>query len=291
VSPRRYTSPDEDSARWDGFEFRAGDIVVSTRSKHGTTWTQTILLLLVHQTPEFAPLGELSPWIDHLVEPVDAVLARVAAQEHRRVVKTHTPLDGIPVVPQATYVVAARHPLDAAVSLYHQGTNLDRQRLAELTGTPVESWTPPQRTLEEWLSRWIDAGADPVADLDSLPGVMWHLTDAWSRRDDANVVLVHFDDLLDDLAGQMRRLAARLGIEVPADRWPSLVQAATLPAMRARADSLAPDTMGVLKDRQAFFRQGTSGAGAQIAGPEGLRRYHQRAAALARPDLLEWLHR
>jgi aryl sulfotransferase len=287
-----YSSPDEDSGRWDGFAFRNGDIVVSTRSKHGTTWVQTILLLLIHQRVELpAPLGQLSPWVDHLMEPVDAVFARLAAQEHRRVIKTHTPLDGIPVVAEATYVVVARHPLDAAVSLYHQGDNLDRERMAELTGTPLATWSSSGLPLEPWLQRWIDKDADPREDLDSLPGVMWHLGDAWSRLDQDNVVLVHYDDLRADLDGQMRRLAEVLGIDVAPDVWPLLVEAATLPAMRARAQDLAPDTMGVMRDRSAFFRRGTSGAGAEVAGPDGLRRYEQRAAALAPPDLLAWLHR
>ena len=47
----RYTSPDEDSARWWDFPFRPGDIVVSTRSKSGTTWVQMICLLLVFGRP------------------------------------------------------------------------------------------------------------------------------------------------------------------------------------------------------------------------------------------------
>ena len=107
---RHYTSADEDSARWDKFAFRDGDIVVSTRSKHGTTWVQTILLLLIHQDPDLpAPLAELSPWLDHLVEPRGEVVARLEGQAHRRVIKTHTPLDGVPLDARVTYVVAARH--------------------------------------------------------------------------------------------------------------------------------------------------------------------------------------
>src|ERR1700690_701421 len=106
-APVRYQSPDEDSGRWLGFPFRDGDIVISTRSKTGTTWVQMICALLIFGTPELpAPLAELSPWLDHLIEPRDAVYARLAAQEgHRRFIKTHTPLDGIPVDPRATYLV------------------------------------------------------------------------------------------------------------------------------------------------------------------------------------------
>src|SRR3954462_4244239 len=91
--PVRYLSRDEDSGRWLGFEFRPGDIVISTRSKSGTTWMQMICALLVFQTPELpAPLARVSPWLDWIGEPLDAVVARLDAQPHRRFVKTHTPL-------------------------------------------------------------------------------------------------------------------------------------------------------------------------------------------------------
>lgn len=287
---RRYVSPDEDSARWRDFALRPGDIVVSTRSKHGTTWVQTILLLLIHQRPDLpAPLPALSPWLDHLAEPEDAVFARLEAQRHRRVIKTHTPLDGLPSDPDVTYVVAVRHPLDAAVSLYHQSHNLDRQRLQELTGAPAarRRLRPP---IGAWLEEWIDSEADPAKELDSLPGVLWHLSDAWSRRTRANVLLVHYDDLLQNLDGQMRRLAVSLDIAVADHLWDGLVEAATLRAMRSRADDLAPDTSGILRDRPAFFRRGTSGAAAEILDTAAQDRYHRRAAALAPADLLRWVH-
>jgi hypothetical protein len=289
----RYVSSDEDSARWEGFAFREGDVVVSTRSKSGTTWVQMICLLLVHGTPDLpGSISELSPWLDHAVEPLDGVLARLEAQPHRRVVKTHTPLDGVPIDPRATYVVVARHPLDMAVSLWHQGGNIDRARVRELTGAPAPTGPEPPRTpLAEWLPRWVESTADPRAAMDSLPGVMHHLTDAWDRRDSDNVLLVHYDDLRTDLAGEMRRLADRLGLDVRREAWPDLVAAATFDAMRARADVLAPNTLGVLKDGRAFFRGGRSGDGAATLSPEQLARYRQRAAELAPADLLAWLHR
>ena len=113
----RYRSADEDSGRWHGFAFRPGDIVISTRSKSGTTWMQMICALLVFQTPDLpARLSRLSPWLDWLGTPLDDVVAHLEAQPHRRIVKTHTPLDGVPFRDDVHYVVVGRDPRDVAVS-------------------------------------------------------------------------------------------------------------------------------------------------------------------------------
>jgi aryl sulfotransferase len=291
--PVRYQSADEDSGRWTGFPFRQGDIVISTRSKTGTTWVQMICALLIFQTPDLpAPLGRLSPWLDHLVAPREDVVAGLEAQQHRRFIKTHTPLDGIPLDPRATYIVTARHPLDMYVSLYHQGENIDRAKVRALTGQPEPvpaAPSRPRRSLPEALLRWIDRDSGPEQDMDGLPGVLWHLSGAWARRQQPNVLLVHYDELCADLEGQMRRLAARLGIAVPAEDWPGLAQAARFESMRARSGQLVP-TQGILKSDAAFFRRGTSGAGREILTPDEVAHYHQRVARLAAPDLLAWLH-
>ena len=292
--PVRYRSADEDSARWLGFPFRQGDIVISTRSKSGTTWVQMICALLVFQTPDLpASLSQLSPWLDWLITPRAEVYAQLAAQEHRRFVKTHTPLDGIPLDSRATYIVVARHPLDMAVSLYHQGDNLDRERLRRLTGQPEPDGPPsPRPTLREWLRAWIDRDVSPEEEMDSLPGVLWHLSDAWNRRGgEPRVLLVHYDDLSSDLEGEMRRLATVLGISVPGETWSSLVKAATFEHMRVNADRIVPDPSRVLKDRAAFFRRGASGSGSALLTDHELAHYHARSAQMAPADLLAWLHR
>jgi aryl sulfotransferase len=292
-TPIRYQSPEEDSGRWTGFPFRSGDVVISTRSKSGTTWVQMICALLIFQRVDLPePLARLSPWLDWLIRPTEEVFAQLAAQDHRRFIKTHTPLDGVPADARATYLVTGRHPLDMAVSMYHQGENIDRRRLRQLLGRPEPEGAPPDRPpVRQWLLAWIDADPDPRQSLDSLPGVMWHLTDAWGRRGEPNVALVHFDDLLADLGSEMRRLADLLEIAVPEQAWEDLVAAATFTGMRASAERVVPDPVGVLKDASAFLRQGTSGAGRALLKEDELRRYHQRAAQLAPGDLLEWLHR
>jgi len=267
-------------------------VVVSTRSKHGTTWVQWICTMLVRGTSEIpGRLVDESPWLDWLAVPLDEVLENLERQTYRRVIKTHTPLDGLPVDERVTYVVAARHPLDAAVSLYHQGNNIDRARLAAGTGNPSPTVGAVRPPLREWLSAWIAAPSSADQGLDSLEGVAHHLGDAWARRGADNVVLVHFDDLLRDLPGQIARLGEALGVTSEQDAVGGFARAAEFGAMRRRSDHLAPDPIGVLRDRAHFFREGRSGAGVEFVDAVDLDAYHQRMQDLLEPDLLQWRHR
>ena len=290
--PRRYGQEGrDDSTRWLGFPFRDGDIVISTPSKTGTTWAQMICALLIFGEPRLpAPLGRLSPWLDHLVAPREEVHALLAAQQHRRFIKTHTPLDGLPLDPRVTYVVTARHPLDVAVSWYHQIANFDEARWRLVTGEPEPSTAPPPpEPLRDWLLHWIAEETGPVADMETLPGLLWHLTDAWGRRGEPNILLVHYANLSADLDGQMRWLAGQLGITIPERAWPALVQAATFANMAAHADLLVP-APGLFKSNAAFFRRGSSGAGREILTDAEIAGYHARVNEMAPPDMLAWLH-
>jgi len=289
--PVRYKTAREDSARWDGFEFRLGDIVISARSRSGTTWMQMICALLVFQDPELpAPLSELSSWLDWRTTPLDQVLAALSAQRHRRFIKTHTPLDGLPSDHRVTYIVVARHPLDAAVSLYHHYLNLDVRRLSQLQGLPDPGPAAPPAPLRDWLLSWIASDARPEEQPDSLAGYIRHAADAWSRRDAPNVVLAHYADLSADLPGEMRRLAGRLGIDVRAGRSPVLVSAASFPHMRARASRLAQGPPGILLDDAEFFRRGRSGAGRGALSAAEISDYQAKVSSMAPADALAWLH-
>jgi aryl sulfotransferase len=288
--PRRYQQEARDSTRWLGFPFRDGDIVIGTPSKTGTTWAQMICALLIFGEPQLpAPLGRLSPWLDHLVAPREEVYSLLAAQQHRRFIKTHTPLDGLPLDPRATYLVTARHPLDVAVSWYHQLANFDGARWRELMGEPEPAAPPPPpEPLHDWLLRWIAEDTDPAEDMDTLPGLMYHLSDAWDRRREPNILLVHYDNLCANLDGQMRWLAGQLGITIPERAWPALVQAARFENMAAHADQLVP--VQLFKSNAAFFRRGTSGEGREILTGAEIADYHARVAAMVPPDMLAWLH-
>ena len=243
---RRYEASMYDSNRWDGFELRPGDIIISTPPKCGTTWTQMICALLILQEPELPlPLDTLSPWIDMVTRARTDVFADLEAQTHRRFIKTHTPLDGIPNDPTVTYICVGRDPRDVGLSMDHHIGNTDigaflsqRERAAAIDGIELGPLRPPRPRPDGERDRfwqWVDDETPSTQVGSSLRRTVEHLQTFRDAADDLDVVYLHYDDLKADLEGQMRQMAARLGIDVDEHRWPRLVQAATFESMRSRA--------------------------------------------------------
>ena len=300
---RRYEGTVYDSVRWAGFELRSGDIIISTPPKCGTTWTQMICALLILQEPELPlPLDMLSPWIDMVSRARTEVFADLDAQRHRRFIKTHTPLDGIPNDPTVTYICVGRDPRDVALSMDHHRDNTNRsaflkarEQAAAIDGVelgPVRPSLARPDGERERFWQWVDDETPSTQVGSSLRRTVEHLQSFWDAEDDLDIVYLHYDDLQADLEGQMRRLAARLGIDVDEHRWPCLVRAATFESMRSRADRTVPG--GGPEhwiDPVAFFSRGTSGQWRDLLDDADLARYARRVRALASDDLVEWVHR
>lgn len=288
-----------DSSRWHGFPHRAGDIVISTPSKSGTTWMQQLCALLVFDGPELPePLPDVSPWVDSLLEPLDELLARVEAQSHRRILKTHAPLDALDLHPEVTYLVVGRDPRDVWVSMTHHGENMATEELVRRRTAVAGPYEPsePEPDLpddpDEAFAFQLTLAPRANSTTVHTPHVLHHLADAWARRHEPNVHLFHYADLRTDLVGQLRRLADVLGIPLPAGRASELAAEATLDAMRARAAATAPEaTRGAWKDPARFFRTGGVGEWRAWMSSGTERVYHETVARhLADPALIAWVH-
>lgn len=293
---KRYRNVVSDSARWSKFEHRPGDIIISTPPKCGTTLTQMMCALLIFDGPEFpGRLDDLSPWLDMNTRSDGEVLAEVDAQTHRRFIKTHTPLDGVPEWPDVTYVVVARDPRDVFVSWEHHTANMDIERFLTAvdgavgfdTVAPFVSEALP--TVEERFDRWLTV--DDTQSSMSLASVACHVGVSWERRDDPNVQLIHFDEMRSDRASTMSRLARAFGLDITSERIEELAEAASLDRMRARADELAPNTKQIFSDPARFFRSGSGGDWRELMTPDHETIYWQRIAELTSPELSDWLHR
>jgi len=298
----RYRSIAQDSARWEGFEFRSGDIIISTPPKCGTTWTQMICALLIFREPTPPrPLSEMSPWLDMCMKSREDVFALLRAQKHRRFIKTHTPLDGLPQDERVTYVCVGRDPRDAAVSWHHHWDNMDeavffgsREKAIGNDDIPELLALDPPPTDDTPKGRFwhfVDSAALPIHSTCSLRSTLHHYDLALDALERPNVVVLHYADLKRDLDGEMRRIADRLGISVDEKVWPSLVDAASFERMRNNADQVAPNAVDKLwKSNQSFFHSGTGGGWREFFDEDARKRYETRVAELTSPRVARWAH-
>lgn len=284
-----------DSGRWERFVPRDGDVVVCTAYKAGTTWTQMICALLIHQTPDLPrPLAEMSPWLDMLLSPLDAVLANYDAQPHRRVIKTHTPLDGLPYYDNVTYLYCGRDPRDVFLSMQNHMANLNAVQLASLLiEQGLEPKLPPALSddVNDRFRLWLTKGTFDWEE-DGFPywSLFNHAMSFWAHRDAPNLHFLHYADLSADLQGQMRRLAGILGVEVDEAKWPALIKAASFADMKANADRTAPNTdHGIWGANSDFFRNGVSGQWRGALSEDSLTFYEDIKAARFPPALTGWL--
>ena len=92
---RDYVGPVADTRIWDGFDLRPDDVILSTPPKCGTTWSQAIIMMLLHgRTEGGRAVWRDSLWLDCGFRDQADLKARVDAQTHRRCIKSHTPMDG-----------------------------------------------------------------------------------------------------------------------------------------------------------------------------------------------------
>ncbi|MBG0792449.1 sulfotransferase domain-containing protein [Methylocystis sp. H62] len=283
-----------DSARWNSFMLRAGDIIVCTPPKCGTTWTQMLCALLVHQNATLPqPLTRLSRWLDRLAQPIEEVVADLDAQPFRRVIKTHTPLDGLPFDARVSYVVCGRDPRDAFLSMMDHLDNFSVETVAEIMGrlgVPGES-LPFPKDPNVLFPVWMTTPEMPWME-DGFPwgSVFYYMRSFWKFRRLGNIAFLHYADLSDDLDAEMRRLSAFLGISIDEVKWPSLVAAGRFESMKAIGDEAAPGAhLGEWRDANAFFRMARRGQWRDALSAENQALYEKLSAERLEPRLKAWL--
>ena len=126
-----------DSTLWNDFKFRDDDVVVATYAKSGTTWTQQIVGQLIFNGADIdiaAPLAVGGP--AHHAARGDRGASR--HRPHRRLVKTHLPVDALVFSPKAKYLYIGRDGRDVVWSMYnhHANANAALVRRAEQHARP-----------------------------------------------------------------------------------------------------------------------------------------------------------
>lgn len=295
---REYRTWVLDSRYWAGYAPRPDDIVIATAPKCGTTWMQQIVSSLIFQDARVRALPTVSPWVEARFRfTADQVSKVLADLPHRRFLKTHLPLDGLPFYDEVKYIHVARDGRDAALSMHNHSTGFSTEQLARFdvigredpaVGRPYER---PPADPATYFRGWLATKPEKSA-VEGPPSPHFFDLEAsyWAERRHPNVLLVHYADLSADLDAEMRRIAAFLSIEIDETIWPSLVGAAGFAAMKSSGDELMPQTKSMFAEgSKRFFNKGQNGRWRGVLNETDLALYDDAVRKMLKPRLAAWL--
>ena len=275
-----------DSTIWDRFAFRDDDVIVATYAKSGTTWTQQIVGQLVFAGDPEVRIFDISPWLDLRIMPPDT-LQKLEAQSHRRIVKTHLPVDALTFSPRAKYVYVARDGRDVVWSLYNHHACANQLWYDALNDTPGRVGPPiypPDPDINRYFRTWLECDGYPFWSF-------WeNISSWWAIRNLPNVKLVHFNDLKRDLEGEMRAIADFLACDIPEARWPHILEHCSFDWMKAHAEQVSPLGGAIFEGGATkFINKGVNGRWREVLTPEDVAAYERRALAELGPECARWL--
>ena len=279
---RDYLGPVTDTRPWDSFDTRAGDIVLSTPPKCGTTWSQAILMMLIHgQAVGDRSVWRDSVWLDCAFRDTPGQKALLDAQTHQRCIKSHAPFDSIPYRKDMIYISVYRHPLDMHFSLMKHISNL-KVDLIDFVAPP-EPGAPFARFISYPAT---DMGTDDL----TLASMLVHYRSFAKFADLPNVHLFHYADLSRDLPGHIRKYAETIGTPVTDTLVDQIAKAASFGSMKQTTrDETTPDSQGAFREPHKFFDSASSQKWLGRLSEDEIATYHARIAELASPEEIAFL--
>ena len=271
-----------DSARWNELAWRPDDIVIASWGKAGTTWVQQIVAQLVYEG-EDVPVGEISPWLEFVMFPKDAVLGGLESQSRRRFIKTHLPVHALGLRPDVKYLYVARDGRDVVFSMhpFMRGFAGAPRRLPG--GPPVErpQINPDVRSFfREWLA----------GDQDVLAPFFPNIRGWWNARHLPNVRLLHYNKLKADMAGEIAAIANFLGIEPSEAAWPRILEHCGFDYMKRHAETVGPlGARNLAGGSASFFHRGSNGRWREVLMDDDIAAYEEAVTANLEPDCARWL--
>ena len=210
------------------------DTFIISYPKSGNTWTRFLIANLAYpETPaNFANINQLTP------DPEALSKRELARMPRPRIIKSHQYFD--PRYPRVIYVV--RDPRDVALSQYH----FQRKRRLFADDYPIE----------QFVTRFVAGQTSPYASWgDNVAS--WLVT----RQNRPGFLLLRYEDMLEDAARELAKVAAFLGIPADPDRIRNAVTGSAANEMRKMEKTQSRQWSSTKDTRQdiPFVREAKAG--------------------------------
>jgi len=247
---------------------RESDILITTGAKAGTTWMQQIL----HQLrsggdDQFLAIDDVAPWLE-LPRPEltqGEIQSRYEAMKNPRIFKTHCTYEQTPGIDTVHIILTFRDPRDCCISFFHH--------LNDMTDEARETHNIPKpENLDNYVEKWLEIGS-------------WYRNVAswWPHREKSNILLLRYEDLVNDLPSGMDTILRFLNWELSVEQKEKAIEYSSFPWMKENADRFIMQRDGKpLFKPGGFIRRGKTGDGKLRLSPE-----HNKAIVEKAHEILE----
>ena len=177
------------------FKPRASDVIIATTPKSGTTMMQHLVHgLRTGGSVDFEEINCVVPHIEYSKSiGMDLDVEQVATP---RVYKTHECYDFCPKG-AGRYIVVIRHPLDICPSLY----------------SFLNGWLFPSQSIspDTFIRLFMLNRKYRPDDINDRPSFFYVIESWWKRRNDDNVLFLFYEDIIENLAETVRKIAHFIG--------------------------------------------------------------------------------
>ncbi|XP_015457552.2 sulfotransferase 1 family member D1 isoform X1 [Astyanax mexicanus] len=214
----------------------------------GTTWTQEIIDLLLHngdaEVCKRAPTVERIPFLEiQAPPPIPSGLELLTIMKPPRVIKTHLPIQLVPEgfwKNKCKVIYVARNAKDNLVSYYH----FDRMNKTQ----------PEPGTWDEYIQKFMKG---------NLGWGSWydHVKGYWKEREKRNILYLFFEDMKENPRREVERIMRYLDLSVSEDVIEKIVQLTSFKVMKDNPMANYTFIPKVVFDHSvsAFMRKGEVG--------------------------------
>ncbi|XP_014680042.1 PREDICTED: sulfotransferase family cytosolic 1B member 1-like [Priapulus caudatus] len=225
----------DDPMKMENMKCRDDDVIVATFPKSGTTFTQEITWLVLHDADPKSRDGknfdERMPEIGYSY-PGNKYVPR-DEMESPRIFKTHYPWRTLPreaKEKKCKIIYVSRNFQDVVVSGYFMVK--DRYLVPMPAGKganeTAKSSTDPLVSTDSMRSYFNQMAYDQVI----FGNYFDHNLEYWEQRDSGHVLFLFYEDLVEDLAGGVRCIAEFLGKQLSDDQVSAIVAETNFERMR-----------------------------------------------------------
>ena len=221
------------------FTVQDGDVFVVTYPRSGTTWTEQMVHLLVHQGEQGEQrLTDAVPWLETLPHRPGGMIEFLKSLPGRRLFTSHLPYPLMPPIGNTTakVVYVARNPKDVAISTYFHD-----QSKAGYEGT----W-------EEHFQLFMNGDVGYGSYFD-------HVMPWWQASNmDKNILFLKYEDMKNDHTGNVALIASFLDIQADARLIDKVVTLSSFQSMKSSQNTNF-DWIPQKEDKPKHFRKGDIG--------------------------------